>query len=389
MKPVHKNLAASAILLLTFGSSSAYLASQNGNLKEELSLLVSGPSSKEPATKSRQFEPSARTLSDIRDEYPSSMSAKELLRRVTMAQHSNKQELLNLHNFFFGKLTIEELANLRNQLRDLDGNRSALSIIEHSIATFEFEHFRDRPEAFFDRIIEVATLNGSPLQHFTHWTIEHPDAAIAWFQSKLIQDASSTGSDHLLTRLLNAADPELISSSPFGPQDFWAEFIEQTKDIERALTLFESLDSPTKPGINLAKIIRYNEDLTFPEKASWLNEHLTDEKEHFEAISEILQAGPYDDPFLSQPNPSPEAEAWLKNQPADNFRDRLVSQKFTDNLSHQNFSEAYKLTHLISDPEQQKSAIMELAQPWLEASPEEAAANLPDAIIQKGEVLPR
>ncbi|MFT7304636.1 MAG: hypothetical protein ACI8UZ_003494, partial [Akkermansiaceae bacterium] len=184
MKPVHKNLAASAILLLTFGSSSAYLASQNGNLKEELSLLVSGPSSKEPATKSRQFEPSARTLSDIRDEYPSSMSAKELLRRVTMAQHSNKQELLNLHNFFFGKLTIEELANLRNQLRDLDGNRSALSIIEHSIATFEFEHFRDRPEAFFDRIIEVATLNGSPLQHFTHWTIEHPDAAIAWFQSK-------------------------------------------------------------------------------------------------------------------------------------------------------------------------------------------------------------
>ncbi|MFT6381997.1 MAG: hypothetical protein ACJAXZ_003492, partial [Akkermansiaceae bacterium] len=263
------------------------------------------------------------------------------------------------------------------------------SIIEHSIATFEFEHFRDRPEAFFDRIIEVATLNGSPLQHFTHWTIEHPDAAIAWFQSKLIQDASSTGSDHLLTRLLNAADPELISSSPFGPQDFWAEFIEQTKDIERALTLFESLDSPTKPGINLAKIIRYNEDLTFPEKASWLNEHLTDEKEHFEAISEILQAGPYDDPFLSQPNPSPEAEAWLKNQPADNFRDRLVSQKFTHNLNHQNFSEAYKLTHLISDPEQQKSAIMELAQPWLEASPEEAAANLPDAIIQKGEVLPR
>jgi hypothetical protein len=306
-----------------------------------------------------------------------------------MAQHSNKQELLNLHNFFFGKLTIEELANLRNQLRDLDGNRSALSIIDHSIATFEFEHFRDRPEAFFDRIIEVATLNGSPLQHFTHWTIEHPDAAIAWFQSKLIQDASSTGSDHLLTRLLNAADPELISSSPFGPQDFWAEFIEQTKDIERALTLFESLDSPTKPGINLAKIIRYNEDLTFPEKASWLNEHLTDEKEHFEAISEILQAGPYDDPFLSQPNPSPEAEAWLKNQPADNFRDRLVSQKFTHNLNHQNFSEAYKLTHLISDPEQQKSAIMELAQPWLEASPEEAAANLPDAIIQKGEVLPR
>lgn len=441
MKSAHRNLTACILLALAFGGSSTYLARENATLRKQItSIKPSSSNSPSPSSPARTRSTRKKTLADFLAKHRQPKTAKELLWQLILASQSEISPKPLISEIYLPQLTAGKLAQLRLEISTFDCPASYRHQMLELIAIAESRFLKDSPEALFDHLISTSGIYDHFRADFSNWAKTDPQAAIAWFTSKdahldfqngkiigsenrnnlfaalleglaqtdlataievienetnsatkrnipwsviqkIIQDAQTSESDDLAQRLLKAHPSAIVQSDdPFSSANFWTELTRATGDLDRSVSLLNSLEKDERMGIAMAQIIEGKPGFTFQEKADWLTESLPNPTDFIDSFAVI---SPAQNSLSEDWGPvNPEAIQWLENHQDGGLKNSLLtslSEVLTEFKKH---SSAYQLGVQITEPTQRLTALQEIARNWIRQDPDQATQNLPADLLK-------
>jgi hypothetical protein len=303
-----------------------------------------------------------------------------------------------------GRMTLDELRQLRVDLRKAPDVGNNNKLVEAMISEAEIKLIPNDPGPFFDGVLQVARFDSSLQKSLTEWATKDPGAAIAWFQSKteasdfqdgsyesrqnrakvlagLLQGIAATnldlavelfsketgrhereeagnvliplamkraveqGDEGFLRTILETA---VIEGDSFqqGVNNPWYDYTRATGDLEKSVELLKSLENQQNFGLAMSAIISSQNEISFREKADWLRGQVSDSEERLQALAFPIRSQLFDGSEV----PYQETLEATIAQPPGNARDIELLALVQVFKSYSKTEDARRSATEISDP---------------------------------------